>query len=203
MVECNLPKVEVAGSSPVSRSQELDGPGRTALPRAPIVSAQQGGNVTVADQIPDSTTRHTFNVERLRGANVVATIDFHRALIYPLGGDGGGPPERIEDVDSQGHAHEIAHKAGNPRGTYEAGNADYWREISEALAPARAILLLGHGNGKANASHQWIAYAEQHHKDVAAKVIADVRADIDDLTPHQVIQLAHHYFAIQRVWSGG
>lgn len=157
----------------------------------------------MADQTPDSTTRHTFNQESIRGANVVATIDFHRTLIYVLGGDGAESPERVEDVDAQGHAHEIAHKAGNPKGTYEAGNPDYWREISEALAPARAILLLGHGNGKANASHQWVAYAEQHRKDVAAKVIADVRADIDDLTGQQVVQLARHYFAIQRLWSGG
>jgi hypothetical protein len=157
----------------------------------------------VADQMPDSTTRHTFSVESIRGANVVATIDFHRTRIYPLGGAGAESAERIEDMDSKGHAHEIAHKAGNPDGTYEAGNPDYWREISEALSPARAILLVGHGNGKANASHQWVAYAEKHHKDVAAKVIADVRADIDELTGHQVVQLAHHYFAIQRIWSGG
>lgn len=176
---------------------------RTTVWRSNPKLDNQGGNVTVTDQMPDSKTRHTFNVERIRGANVVATIDFHRTLIYPLGGGGAESSERIEDVDSQGHAHEIAHKGGNPDGTYEAGNPDYWREISEALSPARAILLLGHGNGKANASHQWVAYAEQHHKDVAAKVIADVRADIDDLTGPQVVQLAHHYFAIQRVWSGG
>jgi hypothetical protein len=114
----------------------------------------------VADQIPDSTTRHTFNAEPTRGANVVATIDFHRTLIHSLGGAGAESPERVQDVDTQGHAHEIAHKAGNPNGTYEAGNPDYWREISDALSPARAILLLGHGNGKPNASHQWVAYAK-------------------------------------------
>jgi hypothetical protein len=157
----------------------------------------------VADQVPNSTTRHTFNAERIRDSNVVATIDFRRTLIYPLGRAGAESLERVEDVDPQGHAREIAHKGGNPDGTYEAGNPDYWREISEALAPARAILLLGHGNGKANASHQWVAYVEKHRKDVAAKVIADVRADIDDLTGHEVIQLAHHYFEIQRLWSGG
>ncbi|MGA8634580.1 MAG: hypothetical protein WB805_06965 [Candidatus Dormiibacterota bacterium] len=157
----------------------------------------------MAERNPDSTTRHTFSMESIRNANVVATIDFHRTLIYVLGAAGEESPERIEDVDSHGHAHEIAHRAGNPDGTYEAGNADYWREISEALAPARAILLLGHGNGKANASHQWVAYAEKHRKDVAAKVIADVRADIDDLTGPQVIQLAHHYFAIYRALNGG
>jgi hypothetical protein len=157
----------------------------------------------MAEQNPDSTTRHTFSMESIRDANVVAAIDFHRTLIYVLGAAGEKSPERIEDVDSRGHAHEIAHRAGNPDGTYEAGNPDYWREISEALAPARAILLLGHGNGKANASHQWVAYAEKHRKDVAAKVIADVRADIDDLSGPQVVQLAHRYFAIYRALNGG
>jgi hypothetical protein len=156
----------------------------------------------VTQQDPDSTTRHTYNPEPIRGANVVATIDFRRTRIYSLGRPGAESPERVEDVDPQGHAHEIAHKGGNPDGSYEAGNPDYWREISGALAPARAILLMGHGNGKANASHQWVAYAEKHHKDVAAKVIADVRADIDDMSAQQVIQLAHHYFAIQRLWNG-
>ena len=42
----------------------------------------------MAEQNPDSTTRHTFNLETIRNANVVATIDFHRTLIYVLGGAG-------------------------------------------------------------------------------------------------------------------
>ena len=54
--------------------------------------------------------------------------------------------------------------------------------------------MLGHGNGKANASHQWVAYAEKHAKDVAAKVVADVRADIDDLSDADILKLAQHYF---------
>jgi hypothetical protein len=61
--------------------------------------------------------------------------------------------------------------------------------------PAGAILLLGHGKGKANASHHWVAYVEQHRKDVAAKIVADVRVDIDHLTDEQVLRLAQHYFA--------
>ena len=56
----------------------------------------------MADQMPDSTTRHTFNVESIRDANVVATIDFHRTRIYPLGRAGAEFPERIEDVDFTG-----------------------------------------------------------------------------------------------------
>ena len=138
--------------------------------------------------------RHISDDQAIRGKNVVAAIDFHRTRLYPTDASPGHRPERVVDVDPEGHSREIAHKAGNPDGTYEAGNTDYWREITEALAPAGAILLLGHGNGKANASHQWVAYAEKHATDVAAKVIADVRADIDDLTNEQVLRLGQQYF---------
>ena len=39
-----------------------------------------------------------------------------------------------------------------------------------------------------------MAYVEKHHKEVAAKVVADVRADIDHLGVNQVLGLAQYYF---------
>ena len=54
---------------------------------------------------------------------------------------------------------------------------------------------MGHGSGKANATHHWVAYVEKHRKDVAAKVVADVRVDIDHLEKKQVLGLAQYYFA--------
>ena len=145
-----------------------------------------------------STDHHISDIQSLHGKYVVAAIDFHRTRIYPISSAGSGAePEQVLDVDPQGHSHEIAHKAGNPGGTYEAGNPDYWREITDALKPAGAIVLLGHGNGKANASHQWVAYVEKHAHDVAAKIVADVRADIDDLSAADVARLGRAYFGQQ------
>ncbi len=40
-----------------------------------------------------------------------------------------------------------------------------------------------------------MAYVEKHRTDVAAKIVADVRADIDHLTDEQVLRLAQHPFA--------
>jgi hypothetical protein len=142
----------------------------------------------------ESARRNISDEQAIRGRNVVAAIDFHRTRLYPVDASPGERPERVADVDPEGHSREISHKAGNPDGTYEAGNADYWREITEALAPAAAILLLGHGHGKANASHQWVAYVEKHATEVAAKVVADVRADIDDLTSKDVLRYGQRYF---------
>ncbi len=134
-------------------------------------------------------------LEEFRGKNVVAVIDFHETIIYLTDAPAGQRPERLVATDPRGHFHQVHHHAGNPSGTYEDDSSAYWQELTDALAPAGAILLLGHGSGKANASHRWVAYVEQHHKEVAAKVVADVRVDIDHLEMKQVLGLAQYYFA--------
>jgi len=93
-----------------------------------------------------------------------------------------------------GRYRKIHHRAGNPDGTYEADSPQYWEAITAALGPAAAILVLGHGTGKANASRHWLAHVKNHRTDVADKVVADVKVDLDDLDDRQVLRLAQHYF---------
>ena len=128
------------------------------------------------------------------GKSVVAVIDFHETIIYLTDAAlANGPNVSLPRIHS-GHFHHVHHHAGNPSGTYEDDSPAYWQELTDALSPAGAILLLGHGNGKANATHHWVAYVEKHRKDVAAKVVADVRVDIDHLAKEQVLGLAQYYF---------
>ena len=90
--------------------------------------------------------------------SVVAAIDFRLTKIYLTDATPDRRPEHIVARDPRGYFHEVHHRAGNPGGTYEADDPEYWREVTEALAPAGAILVLGHGQGKANASHHWVTY---------------------------------------------
>lgn len=136
------------------------------------------------------------DVEQIRGKNVVAVIDFHQSTIYVTDAAPGQRPERLLATDPHGHFHQVHHHSGNPSGAYDDDSPAYWHELADALSPAGAILLLGHGRGKANASHLWVAYVEKHRKDVAAKVVADVRTDIDHLETKQVLGLAQYYFAV-------
>lgn len=135
------------------------------------------------------------DIELLRDKNVVAVVDFRHTSIYPTDASPGQRPEHIVATDPRGRFHKVHHRAGNPLGTYEDDSPEYWREVTEALSPAGAILLLGHGKGRANASHHWVAYVEKHRTDVAAKVVADLRVDIDHLDDAQVLRLAQYYFA--------
>jgi hypothetical protein len=135
------------------------------------------------------------DIELVRDKSVVAVIDFREATIYPTDALPGQRPEHIVATDPRGRFHKVHHQAGNPDGTYEDDSPEYWRALTDALSSAGAILLLGHGKGRANASHRWVAYVEHNRKDVAAKVVADVRIDIDHLDGAQVLRLAQHYFA--------
>jgi hypothetical protein len=141
-----------------------------------------------------TVTEHPGATEAFRGKQVIAAIDFHHTDIYATDAAPDQRPTQLLAADPRGHFHKISHHAGNPDGTYEDDSSGYWKEIGDALAPAGAILLLGHGKGKANASHKFVAYAEEHRKDIAAKIVAEVRADIDDLTNEQVLRLAQLYF---------
>jgi hypothetical protein len=132
--------------------------------------------------------------EFVRGKNVVAVIAFHETSIYPTDAAPGERPERLVARDPLGHFEKVRHHAGNPRGIYEGDSSEYWQRITESLAPAGAILLVGHGKGHADATHDWLAYAEKHRQDVAAKVVADIRADLDHLDDKQILRLAQQYF---------
>ena len=132
--------------------------------------------------------------EIIRGKSVVAVISYRDALIYATDADVGSRPERVVAPDPHGRFRKVNHKAGNPLGTYEDDSPAYWAEITTELEPAGAILVLGDGKGKANASHRWVTYVEKHHRDVAAKLVADIRVDIDHLDENQVLRLAQTYF---------
>ena len=132
--------------------------------------------------------------ELIRGKNVVAVVAFRDTTVYPTDAEPGSRPEHVVAPDPHGRFHQVHHKAGNPRGTYEDDSSAYWEAIAEELAPAGAILVFGHGGGKANASHHFVAYVEKHRHDVAAKLVADVRVDIDHLDDRQVLRLAQSYF---------
>ena len=143
------------------------------------------------------------DIDLVRDKSVVAVIDFHHTKIYPTDATPDQRPEQIVALDPRGHFHEVHHRAGNPDGTYEADDPEYWRKVTEALAPAGAILLLGHGKGKANASHHWVADVEKHRKDVAAKIVADLRVDIDHLDDAQILRLAQQFFGAPPVRNPG
>lgn len=133
---------------------------------------------------------------QLKDRLVIATIDFHGARIFAIDAPAGSAPEQVHAFDPRGFYANVYHRAGNPDGTYEADSDAYWRDLDHHLDAAAAVVLLGHGTGKANAAQHLIAWMAHHDSATAAKVIAVLRADIDDLTDEQVLRLGQQAYGL-------
>jgi len=137
------------------------------------------------------------NMVNLANKYAVVAADFSHARIYAVDASAGATPETVTAPDPSHVNHTLFHHHGNPSGGFDIDRPEaneYLKTLSHALAPADKILLLGHGGGKANFSHLLESYLEKHHRDVAAKIVANVRADIDDLTDVEVLRLGEVYF---------
>ena len=135
----------------------------------------------------------------LAGKCAVVVADFNHARIYAVDSSAVTAPEKVVAPDPRGVNHNIFHHHGNPAGGFDIDRPEtleYLKTISHALVPADRILLLGHGGGKANFSHMLESYLEKHHRDVAGRIVANVRADIDDLTDAEVVRIGETYFNI-------
>ena len=71
---------------------------------------------------------------------------------------------------------------------------EYWAALSKEVAGGTDIVPLGHGKGKANASHLFAGYLEKHHKEVAHRIQGEIRCDIDSITDAQLIQIGRDFF---------
>jgi len=133
----------------------------------------------------------------LVGKRAIVAIDFRRARVYATSTPDGRVPESVEAADPWHLNHNLYHREGNVDGTYDIDRIDtdaFFATVAHELAPAEEVLLLGHGKGKSNASHIFYHYLERHYSDIAAKVVADLRVDIDDITDAQLKRLGELYF---------
>jgi len=147
----------------------------------------------------DKPSHDVTNSVDLTGKYAVVAVDFNHARIYAVDAAGGSTPEKVTASDPSHVNHNIFHHHGNPGGAFEVDRPEtneYLKTLARALAPAEKILLLGHGGGKANFSHLLESYLEKHHRDIATKVVANVRADIDDISDVELLRLGETYFGI-------
>jgi hypothetical protein len=136
----------------------------------------------------------------IAGKLAVVAIDAGHARVYAIEAEPNTAMETITAPDPSHVNHNIFHRHGNPSGAFDVDGAEttaYFKALAHALAPARGLLLVGHGKGKANFSHHFESFLEKHHRDVAAKIVANVRADIDDITDRQLLRLGEHHFHIE------
>jgi hypothetical protein len=125
---------------------------------------------------------------------VVAVVEREQTRIWTTDAERGSKPERIgQPANAAKHKHvrEAQHHGG-----HDSSKADkaYYEAISDALSDAGEILLVGHGNGKANAMFNFISHIERHHPEVARKISGALDINVQAMTEPEILAAARKWF---------
>ena len=125
---------------------------------------------------------------------LVVAVDFLESRIWKLEHVEDDTGKRITAATPWG-IHKLHSKKTDSIDLHSVtADPEYWAALSKEVADGTDIVLLGHGKGKANASHLFAGYLEKHHKEVAHRIQGEIRCDIDSITTAQLIQIGRDFF---------
>ena len=125
---------------------------------------------------------------------VMIALTQDEARIWAAGLDKDSLPEKIyapADKGSHHHVRQTQHQGGHSGDPKEWG---YFDVIAESVKEASGILLIGHGEGKANAVLRFTQFVERNNPEVAKKVIGAVDINLNALTENELLSIARNWY---------
>jgi hypothetical protein len=128
--------------------------------------------------------------EESAALDMVVTVDHHEARLFAIHGSS-ATATRLQPYDPHHFLHHLTHREDRElRGQREPEEPGYYEQIAAALAPARRIVLLGHGSGHSNAAARLEELLRAKHPDIARRVIATRAVDLSAMTEAQLLAAA-------------
>ena len=130
-------------------------------------------------------------VTHLVPADLLVVVEHHEARLYQLDMGSADPGcHTIRPYDPHRVLHHLSHKDHpRERGQRSPEDQGFYHSIAQALTPARAVVVIGHGDGHSNAAHHLVGYLRLHRPDIAPRVRCEIVADLSSLTPPQLLAL--------------
>ncbi|CAB5241000.1 unannotated protein [freshwater metagenome] len=125
---------------------------------------------------------------------IAVAITQDEARVWTTGLEKGTPPEKIKAPHDNTRHHHVRMAQHNGGHDVDPEETRYFAALCGAIAPASEILLIGHGNGKANAMVRFVQYLERKHPDVAHKVVDAIDSNLQALTEDQILAQARNWF---------
>jgi hypothetical protein len=123
--------------------------------------------------------------------DLLVVVDHHEAKIYHLDVLSADTRARVtRPYDRHHFRHHLTHKdLSRERGQRAPEDLSFYKSLAEAVASARAIVVVGHGAGHSNAADRLVEFLRLHHPDTSRKVTREAVADLSSLTPPQLLVL--------------
>lgn len=134
----------------------------------------------------------TVNLER---RVAVAAVTRGITKVWAVNDPAGTRPQVLmpePDDQRNNHYRQVQRNHHNETDVF---NREYFEEISRLLSPAKEILLVGHGKGKANEMLQLVQYLERYHADTARKIVGAVDTNLESLTDAEILDFSKDWFA--------
>jgi hypothetical protein len=125
----------------------------------------------------------------------VVLLDHHSARFFDANQRGSlTERERLEPQDPHGFRRHLEHrKEADYQGQRIPEAGEFFERIAQRLEDAASILLIGDATAKSSAMRAFLEYLQEKHKDLAARVIATVHADLSAITLGEIDQIARRY----------
>ena len=126
---------------------------------------------------------------------IVVVIDHHSARLYQNAGGASSESETsVKPADPYGFHHHLIHrKEAHYEGERVPEDTAFYEQVAKDLAPAREIVLIGHGTGKSSALNFLTEYLKTHHPTISQKVVATEVTDLSALTEPQIEAIARNH----------
>lgn len=121
--------------------------------------------------------------------DVVITIDYHQAIVFHAPGT--ALETRTEKHAEQVKYRELHKHPTSPtfRDTSPDIDNNYYDAITKEMSKARRIVILGHGTGTSNAAFQLVAKIFDKNPELAQRIAAIQRCDLEAMSEPQMISL--------------
>jgi hypothetical protein len=126
---------------------------------------------------------------------IVVVVDHHSARVYQdLGGASSESKTTVKPADPYGFHHHLIHrKEAHYEGERVPEDTAFYEQVATDLAPAREIVLIGHGTGKSSALEFLMEYLKTHHPTIFQRVIATEVTDLSALTEPEIEAIARNH----------
>lgn len=121
---------------------------------------------------------------------MVVALDHHQARLFTIESTS-ETSRTLRPYDPHHFLHHLSHtQQPQLRGQREPEEPNYYSQIAAALAPARRIVVLGHGTGHSNAAARLAEVLRDKHREVFNRVVAVRTVDLSATTEPQLLALA-------------
>jgi hypothetical protein len=122
--------------------------------------------------------------------DMVVAIDHHQTRLFTITGTS-ETARTLRPYDPYHFLHHLSHRQDRElRGQREPEEPSYYAGIAAALAPARRIVLLGHGTGHSNAAAHLEEVLRAKHPEIHRRIVAAKAVDLSAITEPQLLALA-------------